>query len=425
MNPAVSNQNKINPVGRIVLLAPNPTGRRRIEWPPFSSFPLLFLVMIKPLTDAFYEVEAVKYGYILLLLSASLFAKYGQVIQGATADPRNKQFLAYILLIILYFYFQFGLAITYGGNFAEMFKIVSPFVFFVLVAYAADRWLLYALGAGAVLTILINAAFLPFDFGWVNWGGTRTFKGYYFFKTDLSYSLCFSVLLCAFYMRNKITPVLAGLILIAAVEVLLANSRLNYLSFILVVIFIMLKGGTSIGSLAKYSFLLGLLGLVIALLYDPTKLLGFDTTNEAAFTQGRSVTWQHLATSMLDFSPIDWLFGKGAFADLMLSQDINGAGQVAHNAHNEILHLIYTQGVFGVIFYFLLWFMMFKMSHIPNIPKWARGTDTLALSIFVLQGMTAVLSSFATKTWPLVMVLLALRGLGIDSGKNTQSASPS
>jgi hypothetical protein len=399
--------------------------RRQLDLPPFSSLPLLLLVMFKPLTDAFYEVEAVKYGYILLLGCASLFAKSGQVFQGATADPRNKSLLAYIWLIAMYFIFQFGLVLVYGGNLSEIFKIVSPFVFFLLVAYAADRWLIYALAGGAVLTIVVNAAMLPFDFGWVNWGSVKTFKGYYYFKTDLAYALCFSVLLYAFHSRNSITPVLASLMLIAAVEVVLANSRLNYLSFLCVALFIAVKEGVSLRSIIRYGLLFGFLAVVAMNLYDPTKLLGFDTTNEAAFTQGRSVTWERLFNAQANSSPLEWLFGRGAFADLILSQEATRGTQEAHNAHNEILHLLFTQGIFGTIFYFILWVRTFRMSHVPNMPSWARGTGAVALFLFVLQSMTAVLSSFATKTWPLVMVLLALRGMSSAEDQRTKTVSPS
>lgn len=380
--------------------------------------------MVKPLTDAFYEVEAVKYGYILLLGFASLFARSGQAFQGATADPRNKSLVTYIWLITLYFFYQFGLAIAYGGSLSEIFKIVSPFVFFVLVVYAADRWLIYALAGGAVLTIVTNAATLPFDFGWVIWGSVKTFKGYYYFKTDLAYALSFSVLLYAFYARNSITPILALLMLIAAMEVILANSRLNYLSFMCVAIFIALKEGMSLRSIVRYGLLFGFLALVAVYLYDPTKLLGFDTSNEAAFTQGRSVTWERLLNAQVDSSPLQWLFGRGAFADLILSQEATRGSQEAHNAHNEILHLLFTQGIFGSIFYVALWFGAFRMSRVPNIPTWARGTAAVALLLFMLQGMTAVVSSFATKTWPLVMVLLAVRGLSSAEDQRKKSVSP-
>lgn len=379
--------------------------------PPFSSVPLLFLVLIKPLTDAFYEIEIVKYAYILLLIIASLFARSGQIFQRIKPDPRNKSLFIYIWWIIGYFIFQFFLLFFYDGTISEIFKIVSPFVFFVLVAYAADRWLIYALAIGAVLTILINAATLPFDFGWVMWGSVRTFKGYYYFKTDLAYALCFSVLICSFYVHNKITPLLAILTLISAVEIILANSRLNYVSFFLVIIFIAIKEGISPRSIVRYSLLFGLLALIVSLAYDPSKLLGFDTSNEGAFTQGRNATWERLLKSMANSSPTQWLFGRGAFADLILSQEATRGTQEAYNAHNEILHLVYTQGIFGTVFYCALWVKTFRMSHAPELPKWARGTATVAFALFFLQGLTAVLSSFATKTWPVVMVLLALRSL--------------
>ena len=414
MNPSASTYSKTLQAGKVISLQ-STKAHKKWDWPPFSSFPLFFLVMVKPLTDAFYEVEAVKYGYMLLLLAAALFARYGQVIQKSAVDPRNKSLLAYIFLIALYFFFQFGLAIAYGGSLSEIFKVVSPFVFFILVAYAADRWLIYALAIGAALVIVVNATFFPFDYGWVMWGSIKTFKGYYFFKTDLAYSLCFSVLIFSVYGRNKISPIVAILVLIAAVEVVLANSRINYLGFVLVVFFLAIKEGVSLRSIIRYSILLLLVGGVAAMLYDPTKLMGFDTSDQAAFTQGRSVTWEHLIAALGEYSPIEWLFGRGPFADLQLSQEINGAGQTAHNAHNDILHSIYTQGIFGSAFYIYLWYKIFRMTDSPTLPKWARGTGAMALLLYMLQGLTAVMSSFATKTWPLVMVLLILRGLGNEA----------
>lgn len=422
MTAPVSNSRNSIQVRRLISLPPFPAKRGKFDRPPFSSFPLLFMVMVKPLTDAFYEVEVVKYAYMLLLALASLFARCGHESQRYEADPRNKSLLAYIYLIALYFCFQFGLATIYGGSWTEIFKVISPFVFFLLVAYSADRWLIYALATGAALTIVINAALLPFDFGWVMWGSVKTFKGYYFFKTDLAYSLCFAVLIYAFYARNSVTPVWALLTLLAAAEVILANSRLNYLSFLCVVIFIAVKEGISLRSIFRYSLLFWLLASAIVFLYDPTKLLGFDATNEEAFTQGRNVIWRHLLAALADYSPPEWLFGRGPGSDSVFSAELTGAG---NNAHNEILHSLYTQGLFGSALYIVLWLKMFRISNSPEMPQWARGTGALALLLFLLQGMTTVMSSYATKTWPLVMVLLAMRGLGSISGQGKQAVSSS
>ncbi len=392
-------------------LAPGSVRRAPWDLPPFSSMPLLLLVVLKPVADALYEVEAVKYGYILLLFVASLFARAGQAFQRAEVDPRNGCFLPFIWLIVAYFCFHFGLLLVYRGNLAEIFKIVSPFVFFILVAYAADRWLMHALALGAILTIVGNAAILPFDYGWVDWGTIRTFKGFYYFKTDLAYALCFSIVICSLYSRNKVTVPLMALVFLSAIQVVLANSRLNYLSFALVLIFLAVKQGFSLASIARYGLLVGIVAVTVLWTYDPTKLLGFESDDLRAFTQGRNTTWERLLSSLLNYSPIEWLFGKGPFADLFLSLEAVRGSQAANNAHNEALHLIYTQGIFGTLFYVLLWVQVFRMSRGSNLPPWARGTAMLALTLFLLQGLTAVLSSFATKTWPLVMVLLAMRGL--------------
>lgn len=389
-------------------------------FPPFSSLPLHLLVMVKPLTDAFYEMAAVKYGYMALLVFSAFLAKSGQILHRSAADPRNESVFFYTCLIILYTFFLFGLTLIYEGSPTEIFKIISPFVFFVLVVLAADRWIIYALAFGAVFNIVINAALLPLDFGWVMWGSVHTFKGYYFYKTDLAYAMSFSVLIYAFYAHNSITPVLALLMTIAAVEVVLANSRLNYLSFLCVAVFIAVKEGISLRAIIRYGLLFGMLAVIVLLLYDPTKLLGFDTSNKEAFTQGRNVTWEHLLRELANYTPIEWLFGRGMFSDVLLSAQYEGPGQEAYNAHNEILHLLYTQGIFGIAIYTVLWVWMFYKSHSLGIPKWARGTAMMGIFLMMFQGTMEVTSSYATKTWPLVMVLLALRTLSNTTDQRKQ-----
>lgn len=414
-NRPVSNSDSPLPLEPHIARADLPNAQRKSDLPPFSSVPLLFLVMVKPLSDAFYEVTAVKYIYMLLLGFFVFFARCGQLYQGVAIDPRNKSLFPYTWLTVLYFVFLFGLVVAYPGSLSDVFKIVSPFVFFILVAFVADRWIVYALAVGAVLTICVNAVLLPFDYGWAQWGSVRTFKGYYFFKTDLAYALCFSTLIYALYVRNTITPALVLLVSIAAVQIVLANSRLNYLTFLITVIFIAFKSGISLRSSVRLGLIFMMLALIIMLVYDPTKMLGFDTSNEDAFTQGRSVIWTSLLVGMANFSPLEWLFGLGLSGDSKLVVENSLAGQVGHDAHNEILHLLTTQGIFGLVFYAVLWIKMFRMSHTPDMPKWAHGVGAVALVLFILQGLTAVTSSYATKTWPLVMVLLILRGLGSGS----------
>lgn len=397
--------------------------RDRLRWPPFSSWLLLLLVLAKPLSDALYEVEVVKYLYMLLLGCGALLCRYGYVVQHVTPDSRNKALIGYLFLLACYFYYLFGLALVYGGSLSGIFKIVSPFVFFVLLVFSAERWILYALAAGALLTIVVNAALLPFDFGWVQWGSVRTFKGFYFFKTDLAYALIFSLLIVALYLRNRITPMLALLILLAAVQIVLANSRLNYVTFVCVLVFLAIKQGLSVASIVRYGLLVGLIAAVVVAVVDPGQLLGFDTSDSRAFTQGRTDIWASLLMGMRNFSPVEWLFGLGYFGDSRLVAAFNFGSQDVHNAHNEILHLISTQGIVGLVVYCSLWVWMYRMCRSSDVPAWARGTAAVGSLLFLLQGMTTVMSPFATKTWPLVMVFLAMRGISVRGGTRSQETS--
>lgn len=399
-----------------------PLSRVSTRWPPFSSWLLLMLVVAKPLSDALYEIEAVKYLYIVLLAGGAFLARVGHAFRGTPVDARNRYLAAYIFLTAGYFYYLFGLMLTYGGSLSGIFKIVSPFAFFVLVAFANDRWLIHALVLAAVLTIVVNAALLPFDFGWVQWGSVRTFKGYYYFKTDLAYALVFSLLIVAFYLKNRITSLLAFLMLLVAVQVVFANSRLNYLTLLCVLFFLAIKQGFKARLLLIYAALATAVGAIAFLMIDPSQLLGFDFSNMGSFSQGRNEIWAGLWAGMKQFALSDWLFGRGYFGDSALLADNSAAGTNIHNAHNELLYLVTTQGFVGLCVYAGLWFGMYHMCRAADAPPWARGTLAVAIVIFLFQGLTANTSPFATKTWPLVMVFLAVRATAVVGDKHARGA---
>jgi O-antigen ligase len=151
---------------------------------------------------------------------------------------------------------------------------------------------------------------------------------------------------------------------------------------------------------------------VVALVaIDPSQLLSFDTSDMRTFSQGRSDIWAGLWAGMTNFTFSEWMLGQGFFADSRLMADNSVAGQDIHNAHNELLHLLATQGIAGLVVYCGLWVWMYRMCRPRVMPAWARGTVLTAVIVYLFQGVTTVMSPFATKTWPLVMVFLAVRCL--------------
>lgn len=376
----------------------------------FSDGMLIAVLLAKPIADALYEFGPVKYGYMALLLFAAFFTFVGRQLGGLPGlEPvEARHHVRHLVAAAVYLVFLLGSLAVYLGSFTEIFKILSPFVLFIVLAPLLAGWFVKVLGVGSLLVIMSNAALLPLDFGWVQWGGVRTFKGYYFFKTDLAYAIAFATFSVALWQRFRFTPILLLAIALAAVQIILSNSRLNYLLFAAVALFTGFKGGLSVAAMLKALALLALTVVVSLLLFDPSKMLGFDVSNMAGFTQGRNKIWDILLDDgLMSFSLAEWIFGKGLFADLKVVAENTFSGSV-HNAHNEWLHLLITQGLFGVGWYLCLWITMLRFATDRPLPSWARGVAPFALVLIALQSMTAVVSSFATKTWPVVLVMLAV-----------------
>lgn len=389
---------------RLALRLPAQSDRLR-----FSDLPIAAAIMAKPAVDAFYEVDAVKYAYMLFIVFAALFALVGRMVSGlpGMAAAERRAYARHAVLFAVYLIFLLVLLAVHLGSLSEVFKILSPFLLFLLLAPVAGPWTLKVIGLMSLVTILANSALLPLDRGWVYWGDIRTFKGLYYFKTDLAYTLVFSTLALAAWQRFRLTPLLVLGMSLATVQIVLANSRLNYLLFALAVVVIVVKSGIRPRTLARNGLLLAILVAIAAYLYDPAKLLGFDLFNEAKFTQGRNQIWDVMVgEGLLNYSALEWLFGKGFYADLRLFAENVSKGE-AHNAHNEWLHLLITQGLFGTVMYLALWGSLLGYLQARTLEPWGRGLPTLAISLFLLQSMTAVVSAFASKTWPLLFVLMA------------------
>jgi O-antigen ligase len=274
----------------------------------------------------------------------------------------------------------------------------------------------------AAVTIVGNLALLPFDHGWTYWGSVKTFRGFFYFKTDIAYAVTFALLICSSYLRFRPTALLISLIFACAALVVLSNSRLNYLGFAVVTLFILYWGGVGIASLVRTVALAAIVGAVGFALYDPQRMLGFDMSSQNAFTQGRNHIWEQIADALMQGGARAWLFGAGLFADVRLSERSFVIGAESYNAHNEYLHLLYTQGVLGFAAYAFLWITMIRSCTNSLLVRPWMSFVCVAGSVFLLQGMTAVLSSFATKTWPLVWILLAVRALA-DRPASVERAS--
>jgi O-Antigen ligase len=397
----------------------------RMTLPRFYAAPMFLALCLKSGVDAFFEVNAVKYLYFFLLLFGVFFLRTGRgyASKEPTRAEGNLQIQLW-LFVIVYFTFLSLLMMFANGSPQLIFKIVSPFIFFGLIVAAKDESLLFAMVIGSVLNIVANAALLPFDYGWTYWGGVRTFKGFYMFKTDLAYSLATSLLVYAAWVRFKLTPVFLVLALAVVIQVILANSRMNYLVLAIVLVFIALKNGAKPSSLLIYGVFLGLLAAIAVYMWDPKKYLGFDISNIGAFTQGRDRIVSILITyGLATYSPLELLFGRGLYADMLLYMRYVQEGTV-YGAHNDYMYQLVTQGVTGLFLHVYGWYLVYKIVVSAGERRWAKGLILTTFLLYASQGMTMTVSTFALKTWPIASLLLMVYLTPDDKHDTVKAVEP-
>lgn len=380
-----------------------------MKLPRFYAIPMFLALSLKSGVDAFFEVNAVKYLYFFLLVFGVFFLRTGRGYARSENHPSegNTQSLLWAY-VVTYFTFLVLLMLFQNGQPQMIFKIVSPFIFFGLAVAAKDESFPFAIALGAALNILGNAALLPFEYGWTYWGGIHTFKGFYLFKTDLAFSLATSLLIYAGWVRFRMTPTFIVLALLSVGMVILANSRMNYVTLLIVLIYIAVKNGTKPSSLLIYGAFLATVGGVAITLYDPTKLLGFDTSNMESFTQGRDrIVSVLLKYGLATYTPLELLFGRGLFADLIIYMN-NVSGGELHGAHNDYLYQLVSQGITGIIIHTTGWVLLYKISKSAGTRRWAKGFAFVAFALYYTQAFSMTVSLFALKTWPIATILLLI-----------------
>jgi hypothetical protein len=381
-----------------------------VKLPRFYAIPMFLALSSKAAVDAFFEIGSVKYLYFFLLIFGVFFLRtgkgYGRIREDEKSEGTMQSWLW--VFVIVYFTFLVLLMMLQNGSPQMILKIVSPFIFFGIVVAAKDESLPFAMALGAAINILANAALLPFEYGWTYWGSVHTFKGFYWFKTDLAYSLATSLLIYASWARFRMTPVFIVLALLSVGMVILANSRMNYVTLAIVLVYIAIKNGTKPSSLLMYGVFLGVVGGVAALLYDSNKVLGFDTSNFESFTQGRDrIVMVLFKYGLANYSALELLFGRGLYADLIIYMDNVSAG-TPYGAHNDYLYQIVTQGVTGVILHTIGWVLVYKITRSAGERKWARGLALVAFLLYYTQAFSMTVSLFALKTWPIATILLMI-----------------
>jgi len=388
------------------------------RWPALSlvGAPAVLFLALKPVVDAFYAIEWVRVVYSLCLLVFIVFATIA--ISGPLPQTSRRGnlltlaavLLAYGLLLIS----KNGVSALSVGEYA---KILSPFAIYLLLSRRISTGYSVVLMLSAAVTLIGAAVLMPFEFGWQTWGFTRTFVGWYYFKTDVAFAAVTSLLMIALY-RRFVFDLWVALAAVTTVAIVVgANARLNYVTLGLVLSFILIKSRPDFVALAKVVTSAGVASLLAFVAYDHESALGLfeGITELESYTQGRAEIWEILISmGLAHFDLNAWLFGSGFGADVDLTMRF-ASGPEAYTAHNELLYLVLTQGLVGCVLYICAWGLLVRDATRYQWPPFLSGVVPLAVSVLVVQSLTANVSPFTTKTWPIVFIAFLATSLAFPT----------
>jgi len=383
---------------------------------PFTEVVLLTIVAAKPIWDGLYWFSPAKWLYHFLLLFFGFVCLAGARINQDFLQPDRRQTTAATWGLAICIVYAAYMALLYAAHGRErgtteiLFKVLDPFLVFWLIYYLPKANLRYAAVAYACIVIFGNALLFPTNMGWADWGDARTFKGAYFFKTDLAFSVVTSLLMLMMIARDRVNPLIALALVVGGVEVLLSNARMNYLLFGIVVLLIVRESRLALRTLAPLGISFAILGALVYWQYSSSHVLGFDFSDPAAFTQGRTKTWEiDIQEGLMKFSPLEWLVGNGLNYDNEVVAHHAGL-QERFDSHNETLHTLLTQGIAGFILYLGAWWGIYRCAIGWTTNSILRRRARVSIVILVLQSLTASISLSTVKTWPIILVLLLMMG---------------
>lgn len=352
------------------------------------------VAFLKPIIDMFYQIQVL--DVFLMIICILLFV-----------TKRFKTQLCFMdfHVIILGILFLFAYLRNTDG--------LSPFL------KIESCFLLYFLGRKYDLQLetcskyikwgfLIVLFFTSFTYitgiGFVEWGRYLTFRGLYFFKTDLATAMMQCIALFAFTpKRSKLNY---AVIILCSFFIIIADARMYYIVwFILLSLFMLFlyeektQKEVKIGIFHLIPFILGLFGALYFLNYlnniygEQYLLFEFEELTDLSDernTQGRSLVWAEI---YMKFAKQDFWT---RFWGIDLITDVSVL--LGYNSHNLYLKLLYSIGYFGIATY-LIFFIQTCITVRRTSNKYLKYVTISFLVIFYLGGISYITIESTQLSW--------------------------
>lgn len=351
------------------------------------------LFFFKPIVDMLYQYQFL--DILLMLICICCFFSPNYKI--------NYKKIDYVVLILSFLFFLSFIRNINGWS--QFLKIESSFLLFFLGRFyrMGTHKLIRCLQKGFIPVIIVSVIAYITGLGFEYWGNYNTFRGFYFFKTDLALAMTQCFIVFSFIQSKSI--ILKLIPLICLFFVVISNARIYYLILLIVLLLSILyyyeiKTNRIIVKL-NTKFFLFVFVLVIFIILLMIHLNGIldnsfllldmsDGLYSDANTQGRTVVWAEILKIFSDSDFINKLFGIDLCSDISPS--------LGHNSHNCYLKVLFSIGYIGSILFLL--YLTFVFKEIAKIRNRFYFYVTLSFYITYLFGGLSYISIESTQgTW--------------------------
>lgn len=348
---------------------------------------------LKPIADMLYEYQVLD---IVLCSLAIVF-----MLKNLPHNLLSLDLCVYGLMVV---YLMSMLRNTEG--FISFIKIESAFLLYFLgrtYAYKYEK-LTECFLYGMMIVLAVTLVTLVTGIGFQQWGGTRTFTGLYFFKTDLAAAMGQCMLLYSiFHPQKRKTYIVIALCVFLT---FISNTRMFYfIDVMLVGLYYYycreMKTGKRINvDIRLFIGIIVVIFLLLLILNEVAKSMSSDSLllfkfdklsdlNDDANTQGRNQIWEAILT---------YFFKQDIWTKLVGIDLVSDGALANHNSHSLYVGMLFAIGYIGTAIFAVFFYMAFKLLRkVQNSKLYYIGLEVLIM--FLLSGISNNHIILTQMTW--------------------------
>lgn len=321
---------------------------------------------------------------------------------------KYKYKLSYIDFFILFIAILFTISLLNNFNndaFIIYIKIMTNiYMIFIGRLIINIDSLDHALAKSYSIVVIMNLIYMLAGEGFIYWGNAKTFRGMYFFKTDLALAMLQAIVFIRIMMNSNkfIYRIISkGLVFfICPFLIILSNSRVYTLIYLLI-IYIFYMQNIEIKTGKKYNFNLKFISKIIIIIFIGLTMYSYATEyipwfKENGFitfkfnnlselfspanTQGRSVIWEITLNKFKSNSIFKQFMGVDLISDGAI---LNG---IFYDSHSNYVKILYSIGYIGIILFTCL--IIVSINMLNNVSIQIKYTFIMLLSMYLISSIS-------------------------------------